>query len=166
MKQGKGVLLVIAGAALWGFMGVFVRTLTAFGFNSLQVAAIRITVAALIFLGIVLCRDTSLLKIRLRDIGWFLCTGLISVLLMTLTYATAIEHLSMSTAAILLYVAPILVMVISVLFLKESLTWQKLAQTLIKRRQCARIARHVVSMPVNHIKIYEIDKAQTVKIPL
>lgn len=135
MKQSKGVWLVVIGAALWGFMGVFVRGLTALGFDSMQVAAIRITVAALTFAVVTLVRDRKLFVIRLRDGGWFLAAGT-AVLCMTASYSASIQALPMSTAAILLYTAPIIVMAVSVVFLKEPLTWQKLVSLVIAFAGC------------------------------
>ena len=49
-------------------MGIFVRTLGEYGFSSIQIVSIRVTLAALIFAMILLIKDRSGFKIRLKDI--------------------------------------------------------------------------------------------------
>ena len=48
-----------------------------------------------------------------------------------------------------------------IIFFKQR---KQLAKTFIKCRHGARIPLHIVSMPINHIKIYEIDEAQTIEV--
>ena len=43
-------LFVLAAGTLWGIMGIFVRTLSGYGFSSLQIASLRILFGALLFL--------------------------------------------------------------------------------------------------------------------
>ena len=44
------VICILAAGALWGMMGIFVRILTAWGFTTVQITAMRILAAALSFL--------------------------------------------------------------------------------------------------------------------
>ena len=111
-----GTLLIILAGCFWGSMGIFVRKLGAEGFDSIQIVSIRVTLAALAFLLILFIKDRSGFKISLRDIPLFLGLGFGSILFFTVCYFTAINMMSLSTAAILLYTSPIWIMLMSVIF--------------------------------------------------
>lgn len=123
MKKGAG--LVLLAGCLWGSMGLFVRTLGAWGFTSVQVACLRMTAAALVFALVMALGPRE--KIALRDLPLFLGLGLCSVLFFTVCYFLAIGEMSMSSAAILLYTSPVWVMVLSVILFREPVTFRKLA---------------------------------------
>ena len=118
-------LLVLAAGTLWGIMGIFVRTLTAWGFTSLQIASARIVFGALLFLTITAAVRPAQLKIHWRDVGLFLGMGIFSLLLFTVCYFTTINRASLSVAAILLYTSPIWVMLLSLICFRESITRRK-----------------------------------------
>ena len=65
------LILIIVAACFWGSMGIFVRRLTTFGFNSIQIVSIRITLAALIFSLFLVVKERSGFKISQRDIPIF-----------------------------------------------------------------------------------------------
>ena len=119
-------MLIILAGCFWGSMGIFVRKLGEEGFDSIQIVSIRVTLAALFFSLILFLKDRSGFKISLRDIPLFLGLGFGSVLFFTVCYFTAINMMSLSTAAILLYTSPIWIMLMSVLFFHEKLTGRKL----------------------------------------
>lgn len=121
---GSGLIL-IAGI-FWGLMGLFVRTFSSYGFGSAHVAFLRLGVGAVIFALIIFIRDKSLFKIQLRDLPLFLGLGICSLSFFTVCYFKAIELMPLSTAAILLYTAPIWVMLMSALFFGEKLSGRKL----------------------------------------
>lgn len=125
-KRSVGPLLIILAGCFWGSMGIFVRKLTGFGFSSVQIVSIRVTLAALFFCLLLLFRDRSGFRIALRDLPLFLGLGFGSILFFTVCYFTAISMMPLSTAAILLYTSPIWIMLMSVLFFREKLTGRKL----------------------------------------
>lgn len=125
-KQGSGSLLIVIAGVFWATMGIFVRALAAYGFDSIQISAFRLLSAALCFLLILLARDKNDLKIRLKDVPLFIGLGVGSVAVMTCCYFSAINMLEMSTAAILLYTSPIWVMLMSMLFFHEKVTRRKI----------------------------------------
>lgn len=127
MSKGKntgavGTVLIIIAGVFWGSMGIFVRTLGKYGFDSIQIVCLRLTVAAVVFalMRAVLGRGQA--NIALRDVPLFLGLGLGSILFFTVCYFTAINIMTLSTAAILLYTSPIWVMLMSCLFFKERLS--------------------------------------------
>ncbi|WP_173384242.1 DMT family transporter [Fibrobacter succinogenes] len=122
-----GPLLIIIAACFWGSMGIFVRGLGEYGFSPIQITAIRITLAALMFCGLLLAKDRNGFKIRLRDIPLFLGLGFGSILFFTICYFSAITIMPLSTAAILLYTSPIWIVLMSAVFFREKMNAQKLA---------------------------------------
>ena len=125
-RRNIGPALILLAGCFWGSMGIFVRRLTDYGFSSIQIVAIRVTLAALIFCMLLLIKDPSGFRISVKDIPLFLGLGFGSILFFTVCYFTAITMMPLSTAAILLYTSPIWIMLLSVLFFREKLTGRKL----------------------------------------
>ena len=107
-------------------MGIFVRKLTVYGFSSVQIVSIRVTLAALFFSVLLLVRNRTGFRISLRDLPLFLGLGFGSILFFTVCYFTAITMMSLSAAAILLYTSPVWIMLMSVLFFHEKLNRKKI----------------------------------------
>lgn len=122
----RPVLAIMAAACLWGFIGWFSYVLMFYGFSPLQVTAVRTVIGAVFMTVLLLIRSPQLLKIRLRDIWMFIGTGIISVVLFNLFYLITFSLSSLSVAVMLLYTAPVFVMLLSVLLFKERLTKGKL----------------------------------------
>ena len=122
MKKIAVIYVLLAGI-LWGIMGIFVRTLqNVYGFSSLEIVFLRITIAAIAFVLLSLFKGKDALKLKLCDIPLILLMGSCSVVLMALTYFLSMQYSSLAVAAILLYTAPIFVMVSSLFLFKEKLT--------------------------------------------
>ena len=116
----------MAAASLWGFIGLFSYILMFYGFSPVQVIAVRTIAGALFMTAFLLMRSPALLKINLRDIWMFIGTGIISVVLFNLFYLTTFTLSSLSVAVMLLYTAPVFVMLLSLLLFKERLTFSKI----------------------------------------
>lgn len=143
MKKGNikiGILLIILAACFWGSMGIFVRRLGEYGFSSIQIVSIRITIAALVFCIILLIKDRTGFRISPRDIPLFLGLGLGSILFFTVCYFSAIAIMSLSTAAILLYTSPIWIMLMSMLFFHEKMNSRKLVALVLAFTGCVLVS--------------------------
>lgn len=125
MKDKLYSILIIIAGIFWGSMGLFVRALSEYGFDSMQITLIRLISGAILLVIFVLIHDKSLFKVSIRDIPIFIAIGIFSVLMMSWLYFSAIMKSTMSVAAILLYTAPIWVLLASVLFYGEKLTYKK-----------------------------------------
>ncbi len=125
-RRNTGPLLIILAGVFWGSMGFFVRKLSSYGFSSVQIVTIRVTLAALLFSALLLIRNRPGFRISLRDLPLFLGLGFGSILFFTVCYFTAITMMPLSAAAILLYTSPIWIMLMSVLFLHEKLNSKKI----------------------------------------
>lgn len=139
MNSKKATFLILLAGIFWGSMGLFVRTLTAFGFRPVEIAALRMTAAALMFFLVLFSRRSGA-GIAPRDIPLFLGLGLGSILFFTVCYFTAIQQLSMSLAAILLYTSPIWVMLLSAALFHETLTRRKIAALLLSFAGCVLVS--------------------------
>ncbi len=117
-------LIVLAGIS-WGLSGLFVRYFTTYGLSSLQIAAVRFITSPVIMLLFLLVKDKSLLKIRLKDIWMFLLCGSFSMFFTGVLYFKTITLTSVSIACILMYTAPIFVMITSFFAFGEKLTKTK-----------------------------------------
>lgn len=125
MKEKLSVLLVLAAAAMWGCIGIFVRHQNALGFDAKQITSVRCLTCSLLILMWILVTDRSKLKIKRNDFGWFLANGILSIYIFNTAYQAAITLVSLSTAVVLLYTAPAFVMLMSVLFFHEKFTGVK-----------------------------------------
>ena len=125
-KRNIGPALIILAGCFWGSMGIFVRRLGTFGFNSIQIVSIRVTLAALFFCLLLFVKDPSGFWISPRDLPLFFGLGFGSILFFTVCYFSAIAIMPLSTAAILLYTSPIWIMLMSAVFFHEKLNGRKL----------------------------------------
>jgi len=116
---------VVAAGALWGCIGLFLKLLTAGGCTSVQSVLIRCLTAMVFFLLWILRKDRKALKIHLKDSWYFIGTGIFSLLFFNWCYFNAIQRSSMAVAAVLLYTAPIFVMLMSAVLFHETITGKK-----------------------------------------
>ena len=139
-KNAPGIVLIVVAAVFWGTMGIFVRKLSEYGFSSIQIVTIRLTLAALVFSVILLIKDRSGFKISPKDIPLFLGLGFGSILFFTVCYFSAINMMSLSTAAILLYTSPIWIMLMSVILFHEKLNGRKIAALILAFAGCVLVS--------------------------
>ncbi len=139
-RQAVGSFLIILAGCFWGSMGIFVRKLGEVGFDPVQIVSIRVTLAALVFCLILFFKDRKGFRIAKKDILLFLGLGFGSILFFTVCYFTAINLMSLSAAAILLYTSPIWIMLMSVLFFHEKLTGQKLLALVLAFGGCVLVS--------------------------
>ncbi|MBO5155222.1 MAG: EamA family transporter [Eubacterium sp.] len=125
MKKFAPILILIAGV-LWGSMGLFVRTLNAQGLASMEIVGLRAAVTAVALFLFLLLFDRKLFQIHWKDLWCFIGTGICSIVFFNFYYFKAITMTSLSVAAILLYTAPAIVMVLSYFLFGEKLTKRKL----------------------------------------
>ena len=135
-----GPILIIIAACFWGSMGIFVRGLSEYGFSPIQIVSIRITLAALMFCGLLLAKDRCGFKIRPRDIPLFLGLGFGSILFFTACYFSAITIMPLSTAAILLYTSPIWIVLMSAIFFREKMNGKKLVALTLAFAGCVLVS--------------------------
>lgn len=139
MKNRYVVSVILAGS-LWGFMGFFRRTLDSMGISAVGCIAVRCAFAALLFGIVLLVRDREAFKFKLRDAWIFFGSGIVSLLIFGVCYFKAMDYMSLSAAAILLYTAPCFVILFSALLFKEKLTGQKFFAMLLAFAGCCLVS--------------------------
>lgn len=147
MKTKAFIFIIVAGV-LWGTSGIFVHFLAPYGFTSLQMTAVRGLVALICLSAFALIRDRSLFHVK-KPLELVFMAGLgLSLFLTASCYYTSMQMTSVSTAVVLMYMAPAYVMVFSVLFMGEKLSPLKLISVI-----CMIIGCCLVSGIVGGIKL-------------
>ena len=129
MKNKIYVLMVILAGAFWGSSCLFVNRFTEdFTFTSIQSTAVRTVFAALILNVAVIIKGKGFKLYRISPASYIIaaCSGIFSVLSMCLFYYSCMNETSAAVAVILLYTAPVFVMIMSLVLFKERLTVKKL----------------------------------------
>lgn len=138
--KNKYVASVILAGSLWGFMGFFRRTLDSMGISAIGCIAVRCVFAAVLFGAVVFFGDRNAFKVKLKDLWIFIGSGVVSLLVFGVCYFKAMDYMSLSAAAILLYTAPCFVILFSALLFKEKLTGQKLLAMLLAFAGCCLVS--------------------------
>ena len=116
---------------------MFVKTLNSYGFDSIQISCIRV-ISSTIFMSLfVLIKDKKLFKIRLKDLPLFILIGIASIFATSIFYFQAA---SVSVACVLMYTAPIFVLIFSVIFFREKITVKKIIAVILAVIGCALIS--------------------------
>lgn len=139
MNQKASIAVILAGI-LWGTISIFIRALSAAGISSLEIAMIRMIVAALLFTAVVALKDKKLLRVGLGDQWMFVGTGIVSVVLFNCCYFSTIVNSEASVAVVLLYTSPVFIMLLSALLFKEKITARKLTALVLTVAGCVLVA--------------------------
>ena len=143
------ILAILLSGCFWGVMGYFRRKMGDMGLDSFGVIFARCSIAAVLFLFTILLTDASSIRIRLRDLWCFLGSGLCSLLFFSFCYFQAMNLMSLSAAAILLYTAPCFVILLSALLFQEKITSRKLLAMFLAFAGCCLVSG--VAGSVSHI---------------
>ncbi|KPU45627.1 putative inner membrane transporter YicL [Oxobacter pfennigii] len=117
---------IIIAAILWGTVGILGKKLGESGFDNLQIVFIRAMGACVALSLFLLIKDKNLFKIKPRHFIYFIGTGILSFVFFNWCYFIAVNKTSIAAAAILLYTAPTIIMVLSSILFKEKMTQNKI----------------------------------------
>lgn len=140
MKKALPTLCVLTAATLWGSMGLFVRRLNAAGLYALEVTQLRILVGLVLVGAYLAVFHRDMLRVRLRDLWCFAGSGICSLLFFSYCYFTGMTMTSLSVICVLLYTAPVFVMLLSVLLFRERMTRSKLLALLLTFSGCCLVS--------------------------
>jgi len=127
----KYYINILMAGILWGGISLFVRKLSSLGFSPIEIVALRIWFATLLMGIYLFVKNKGLPLVHIRDIGLFLGTGIGSIVFFNYCYFSCMEISGVSIAAMLLYTAPAIVVLLSVPILKEKMTRRKLISLLV-----------------------------------
>lgn len=121
----KAYLYIIAAASLWGLIGLFVKILSAQGFSSMQIVALRSLASAVCITAVLFKLGKEYFRVHWQDLWLFIGTGILSLTFFNYCYFNCINASSLAAAALLLYTAPIFVMLMSLVLFHERFTITK-----------------------------------------
>ena len=138
MKKSALFNIVLAGV-LWGTSGIFSYYLRPFGFEAVQMTTIRGLVSMVLMLAFVLITNPSILKFPLRELPFILGSA-VGLFATATSYYASMAASSVSTAVILMYTAPVFVLIYSVTFLGEKLNLVKSISIFLMIVGCALVS--------------------------
>lgn len=121
-KKRLSSAAVLSAGVLWGSMGIFVRQFNAVGVQTMNIVGLRAFGTAAFLLIILGITNRDSLRIRIKDLWCFLGTGIASIVFFNYCYYRSIVLTDLSTAAVLLYTAPSMVMIMSAVLFHEKFT--------------------------------------------
>lgn len=128
---------ILTAAALWGAIGLWTRNLMAGGFSPYSIVVVRNLGGLLALTAVFALTDHGVFQIKLRDLKYFFGTGIVSVLAFTVCYFSCQQVCSLAVAAILLYTAPAIVVILSAILWKEPVTRKKVTALVLTLVGCA-----------------------------
>lgn len=129
--------LVLAAGCLWGLMGLLVRSTGQLGLGTMDICFLRALVTAAAMLLLLLIFDRPALKVKAKDLWCFAGTGIVSMSFFNYCYFKTITLTSLSVAAVLLYTAPVFVVLLSAPLFGEALSRRKLLAAVLAFLGCA-----------------------------
>jgi drug/metabolite transporter, DME family len=126
-RRLRSTAAVLIGATLLGSLGAWARAVYRFEGDPLTVVAWRALIAAAALAGVLGVVRPRLLRIRPRDLPFFLLYGFVGVTVNFWAYFSAVKFTSLAIAVTLLFTFPAFVALLSFFFLGERLTQAKLA---------------------------------------
>ena len=127
MKKTLYYLCVILGAACWGLIGLFTRTLGELGVGVFQRVTIRNLGALVVMTLVFALTRRQVFRIKMRHLPLFVGSGLFSVQGMTLCLFLSQQECSLAVSGILLYLAPSFVVLMGAALWKAPITKRKAA---------------------------------------
>lgn len=129
MKRLTGILFIVLSAASFGTLAIFGRYAYAAGMDTFTVLFLRFSMAAVLMAILLVARGEPLPRgqVFLQLIGM----GALGYAGQSFSYLTAIKYASAGLVALLLYLYPMFVFILSVLVFREKVTWIKVAAIVI-----------------------------------
>jgi len=125
MKRLTGILLIAISAASFGTLAIFGRFLYADGMDTFTMLFLRFGISASIMTFILILRKEPFP--RGRVLALLIGMGALGYVGQSFSYLSAIKYASAGLVALLLYLYPMFVFILSVIFLREKVTWAKVA---------------------------------------
>jgi len=123
MKRLTGILLIAISATGFGTLAIFGKFLYADGVDTFTLLFLRFGLAASVMTLILILRREPFP--RGRVLAQLIGMGALGYAGQSFSYLSAIKYASAGLVALLLYLYPIFVFVLSALFLREKVTWPK-----------------------------------------
>lgn len=120
MRRATGILLIIISAASFGTLAIFGRYAYAAGLDTSTLLFLRFTLSAILLAGLLALRSEKLPQGR--TLAVLVAMGALGYVGQSFCYLTAIKLIPAGLVALLLYLYPTFVAILSIIFLKDKLT--------------------------------------------
>ncbi len=125
-----GILAAAAAAVIWGFLGIFVRGCSDIGITPVQMTCLRYMIVIIALAAYIFIFHRGYLKIDGRTFGIFLIMGIVGIMLNSTFYFQSMVMISISLSTVLQYLAPFIVIVLSIPILHERISKRKIMAVL------------------------------------
>lgn len=130
-KRHIGIGLALTTATMWGVMGLFVRKMSGEGLGSIEISLLRSGIACVIYAIILSFTNRSAFKVDGKGLVSCLIYGVFGYAFCFVTYNISITMIPISVAMVLMFMTPIWVVIISIVFFKEKVSRQKITAIII-----------------------------------
>ncbi len=140
MKKYLSYAFVILGAVCWGYIGVFNRLLASAGADMNNRVFVRNFFSFVLLTLVFAVFRRDVFRVKPRDLPIFMGSGLLSILTLSWVYFNCQMECSLAVAAILLYLAPSMVVLMSAALWHSPITRRKVAALLLALLGCALVS--------------------------
>lgn len=140
MNERRGYLLIALAASFWATSGTIVKLLYSYHFDSFTLAFLRSFFAFVIAVIVALVVRPAALRVPLRQLLFFAIFAFVGISLFTALYYLAFSVTTVATAVVLLYTAPIFVVVLARALYGERFTASKTVALVLAIAGCALVA--------------------------
>ncbi len=136
-EEHKATLAVLCAGVLWGTSCLFVKKMSELGMTSYMQTAFKMLLTGSFYWIILIRRDHSKLRVRLKDLWIFAGAGLFSMSVFTFLHYYTLIHGQASVTIALIYTSPVFVMLLSALLFGEVISREKMAAVMLAVLGCA-----------------------------
>ena len=131
MKKDKlaaaAPLLALTASFGWGTSGVFNRVLTGFGFSAYQNSLARSLTGLIILAPILFLFFPEKMRLKSwKHLGFFVISGALGLAMTNTAYFMTMQISTMAMAAVMVYIGPALVILVSTFLFREKMSFRKI----------------------------------------
>lgn len=141
LKETRAIVTVLSGATLLGSLGAWGRAIYRYEGDPMTVVTWRALIGAAVLAGLLAALRPDLLRIRPRDVRFFVLYGFLGVTLQFWAYFSAVKFTTLAVAITVLYTYPVFVALLSAMFLGERLTGTKVGAIIVTLLGSALVAQ-------------------------
>ena len=136
MKELKGYAMILVAALFWGSSATAAKLLLNQQVDTMLIVQMRVTVSCIAYLAFFLVVRRDIFIVAVRDLWRFALLGIVGVAGSNFTYYFTMRESTVSTAILLQYTAPLLVMAYAALAKEERITAVKITAALVSLSGC------------------------------
>ena len=122
MKTLRGYIYIMIAVVFWGVSATAAKYLFTHNVDTLIIVQTRSSLAFLVLFGYFIITDSSVFKIRVRDLGSLIVLGVIGIATTNFLYYFTVRETTVATAILIQYTAPVMVTLYATVFHEERFT--------------------------------------------